>query len=99
MNIALLIAGGAGNRMGQDVPKQFLHVDGRPVIIHTMTCFQMHPDIDAIAVVCLKGWDTKQKQLNKKLSWKTTPMFARKDFNVISRISMPLINIAPDVTS
>lgn len=57
-NIALIIAGGSGNRMGQDIPKQFMHVDGCPVIIHTMRCFQCHPDIDAIAVVCLAGWDT-----------------------------------------
>ncbi len=58
MNIALLIAGGSGNRMGQDIPKQFMHVDGCPIIIHTMQCFQRHPDIDGIAVVCLKGWET-----------------------------------------
>ena len=58
MNIALLIAGGSGNRMGQDIPKQFMHVDGCPIIVWTMRCFQKHPDIDAIAVVCLKGWDT-----------------------------------------
>ena len=58
MNIALLIAGGSGNRMGQDIPKQFMHVDGCPIIIHTMRCFQVHPDIDGIAVVCLKGWET-----------------------------------------
>ena len=58
MNIALLIAGGSGNRMGQDIPKQFMHVDGCPIIIRTMQCFQRHPDIDVIAVVCLKGWET-----------------------------------------
>lgn len=58
MNIALIIAGGSGNRMGQDIPKQFMHVDGRPIIVQTMQCFQRHPDIDAIAVVCLMGWDT-----------------------------------------
>ena len=58
MNIALLIAGGCGNRMGQDIPKQFIHVDNCPIIVHTMRCFQTHPDIDAIAVVCLNGWDT-----------------------------------------
>ncbi len=58
MNIALLIAGGSGNRMGQDIPKQFMHIDGCPIIIWTMRSFQQHPDIDAIAVVCLKGWDT-----------------------------------------
>ena len=48
MNIALLIAGGSGNRMGQDIPKQFMHVDGAPIIIRTMQCFQQHPDISAI---------------------------------------------------
>lgn len=58
MNIALIIAGGSGNRMGQDIPKQFMHIDGCPIIIKTMLCFQRHPDIDAIAVVCLKGWET-----------------------------------------
>lgn len=58
MNIALIIAGGSGNRMGQDIPKQFMHVDGCPIIIRTMQCFQKHPDIDAISVVCLRGWET-----------------------------------------
>lgn len=58
MNIAVIIAGGSGNRMGQDIPKQFMHVDGCPIIIHTMMCFQRHPDIDSIAVVCLNGWET-----------------------------------------
>ena len=57
-NIALIIAGGSGNRMGQDIPKQFMYVDGCPIIIRTTQCFQQHPDIDAIAVVCLKGWET-----------------------------------------
>lgn len=74
MNIALLIAGGSGNRMGQDIPKQFMHVDNCPVIIHTMMCFQRHPDIQAIAVVCLQGWDTVlQSYANQfnitKLKW------------------------------
>lgn len=58
MNIGLIIAGGSGNRMGQDIPKQFMHIDGAPIIIHTMQCFQQHPNIDCIAVVCLKGWET-----------------------------------------
>lgn len=57
-NIALVIAGGSGNRMGQDIPKQFIHVESCPIIIHTLQCFQKHPDINAIAVVCLKGWET-----------------------------------------
>lgn len=58
MNIALLTAAGSGTRMGQDVPKQFMNIDNCPVIIYTMMPFQQHPEIDAIAVVCLRGWET-----------------------------------------
>ena len=57
MNIALLIAGGSGKRMGQDIPKQFLTVNEKPVIVYTMEAFQQHPSIDEIAVVCLEGWE------------------------------------------
>ncbi len=57
-NIALIIAGGVGNRMGQDIPKQFMYIDDCPVIIRTMMAFQKHPQIDVIAVVCLAGWET-----------------------------------------
>jgi 2-C-methyl-D-erythritol 4-phosphate cytidylyltransferase len=55
-NIALLIAGGSGNRMHQDIPKQFLTVNERPVIVYTLEAFEKHPEIDAIAVVCIDGW-------------------------------------------
>lgn len=56
MNIALIIAGGSGQRMKQDIPKQFINVFDKPVIIYTLEAFQKHPDIDAIQVVCLDGW-------------------------------------------
>lgn len=57
MNIALLTAAGSGARMGQDIPKQFMTIEDCPVIIYTMLPFQKHPDVDAIAVVCLNGWE------------------------------------------
>lgn len=56
MNTALIIAGGHGSRMGQDVPKQFLNVYDKPVIIYTLSIFQSHPEIDDICVVCIDGW-------------------------------------------
>lgn len=56
-NIALLIAGGSGNRMHQDIPKQFITVNERPVIVYTLEAFENHPAIDAIAVVCIQGWE------------------------------------------
>lgn len=56
MNIAIIIAGGSGHRMGQDIPKQFINVYDKPVIIYTLEGFQRHPQIDAIEVVCIDGW-------------------------------------------
>lgn len=56
MNIALIIAGGSGHRMGQDVPKQFLTVNEKPIIIYTLENFQNNPKIDDILVVCIDGW-------------------------------------------
>ncbi len=56
MNIAIIIAGGSGHRMGQDIPKQFINVYDKPVIIYTLEGFQQHPQIDAIEVVCIDGW-------------------------------------------
>ncbi len=56
MNIALIIAGGSGARMHQDIPKQFINVNDKPIIIYTLEAFQRHPNIDAIEVVCIDGW-------------------------------------------
>lgn len=55
-NIAIIIAGGSGARMQQDIPKQFLNVFDKPVILYTLEAFQNHPEIDAIEVVCIDGW-------------------------------------------
>lgn len=56
MIVALLTAAGHGTRMGQDIPKQFIHVKDKPVIIYTLERFQNNPQIDAIALVTLPHW-------------------------------------------
>lgn len=56
MNIALLTAAGSGTGMHQDIPKQFIHVDNKPVIIHTVEAFQKHPSVDAVIVVTIDSW-------------------------------------------
>ena len=76
MNIALIIAGGVGNRMGQDIPKQFINVYDKPILMYTLEGFQKHPLVDAIEVVCIKGWENVvwayAKQYNiTKLKWIT----------------------------
>ena len=57
-NIALIIAGGVGARMHQSIPKQFISVFDKPVIVYTLERFQLHNKIDTIAVVCLQGWES-----------------------------------------
>ena len=56
-NVALIIAGGVGARTRQDIPKQFIHVENKPIIIYTLEAFQNCSEIDEIYVVCLEGWE------------------------------------------
>lgn len=77
MNVAIVIAGGIGSRMHAEIPKQFILVNDKPIIIYTLEAFQRHPEIDAIEVVCIDGWhDYLQEQANKfhisKLRWITS---------------------------
>ncbi|MCA5013090.1 MULTISPECIES: IspD/TarI family cytidylyltransferase [unclassified Enterococcus] len=74
MITALIIAGGVGKRMGQDIPKQFIMVEDKPIIIYTLESFQKHPMIDRILVVCKKGWEDTLSAYAKeyhidKLEW------------------------------
>ncbi|PFJ15012.1 IspD/TarI family cytidylyltransferase, partial [Bacillus cereus] len=57
MNIGVILAGGVGMRMGNvDIPKQFIEIYGKPLIVHTMESFDTHPEIDGIVIVALKEW-------------------------------------------
>ena len=74
MNIAIIIAGGVGNRMGQSIPKQFINVYDKPILMYTLDGFEKHPMVDAIEVVCIEGWEnvvwSYAKQYNiTKLKW------------------------------
>jgi 2-C-methyl-D-erythritol 4-phosphate cytidylyltransferase len=77
MNVAIVIAAGSGHRMGQFIPKQFISVMDKPILIYTLEGFQNHPLVDAIEVVCLVGWESMvwayAKQYNiDKLKWIVT---------------------------
>lgn len=74
MVIAIVIAGGIGSRMGAIIPKQFIEVKKKPILAYTLEGFQNHPHIDAIEVVCVKGWEEKvwkyvEKYGISKLKW------------------------------
>lgn len=74
MTAALIIAAGSGQRMHMSTPKQFLEVEEKPILVHTLERFQKHPMIDAILVVTLaerveevRGW-AESRGLSK-LRW------------------------------
>lgn len=76
MNIAIIIAGGVGNRMGANIPKQFIKVKGKHILAYTLESFQYNSHIDAIEVVCINGWEDvvledKTKYGITKLKWIT----------------------------
>lgn len=67
MNIAIIFAGGTGTRMNtKSVPKQFLELHGKPVLIYTLEHFDRHPEIDQIVLVCLESWIDYAKRILKK---------------------------------
>lgn len=74
MTVAVVIAGGVGSRMGANVPKQFVLVEGKPVLFYTLEAFEKHPMVDAVELVLIEGWerdveDWKEQYGTSKLKW------------------------------
>ena len=74
MTVVIVIAGGVGSRMGADIPKQFVLVDGKPVLFYTLDAFEQHPLVDAIELVLIEGWEKdvdawKEQYGITKLKW------------------------------
>lgn len=65
-NIAIIFAGGSGARMGSGLPKQFIEVDGKPIIIHTMEIFEEHSQVDAIYVACKEDYIPRLEKLVRR---------------------------------
>lgn len=73
-NIAIILAGGIGQRMGAGIPKQFLELKGKPIIVHTIENFERNPNVDGILIVCKSDWkDTFRDMVDrfglKKVKW------------------------------
>ena len=74
MNIAMILAGGTGSRFGASIPKQFLDVQGKPMLAYTIAIYERHPEIDAIEVACHADWidylkEMVEEQGFKKVRW------------------------------
>lgn len=82
MNIAVILAGGVGSRVGADRPKQFVEVLGKPVLAYTIEAFEQHPEIDKIEIVCVKSHVDYLKEMIRKYGYNKVRWIARggKDF-------------------
>ena len=56
MNIALILSGGVGSRLGADMPKQYIKVGNRMILSYCVECLSLHPQIDAIQIVAQEAW-------------------------------------------
>lgn len=70
MNVAVIVAAGSGSRFGGKTPKQFLEINRKPVIIHTLECFEKCPQIDQIILVLSSAETQNFLQLAKKYNLK-----------------------------
>ncbi len=66
MNVAVVLAGGTGTRVGANIPKQFINVMDKPLLAYTLDNFQRDPEIDAIEIVCHKDWVDEVKIICEK---------------------------------
>lgn len=93
MNIAVILAGGVGSRVGMGIPKQFIEILGKPILIYTIEKFQNHSEIDKIEVVCVKDYIEKLENLVQtyhlgKVHWITEggPTFQKSVQNGIENL-------------
>lgn len=70
MNIALILSGGTGTRMGTDIPKQYIEINGRPVISYCMECLFSHEGIDAVQIVADSLWREVITEVKEKVAWR-----------------------------
>jgi len=68
MTTALILAAGVDNNFKMNIPKQFVNVNNRPIIVYTLEVFQKHPDIDEIVVICLDGWQEMVRVYGKQFN-------------------------------
>ncbi len=77
MNIAIILSGGVGNRMGADVPKQYILVDNQPVVSYCLDTFTSNQNVDMVGVVVAEEWEDFVKEQVEKLETVKTVFFAR----------------------
>ncbi len=81
MNIAILLSGGTGSRLGSDIPKQYIEVNGKMIITYSLEVLCGHKDIDGIVIVVADEWKEKVQETLENLNSETKVFFAKPGDN------------------
>ncbi len=81
MNIAILLSGGTGSRLGSDIPKQYIKVNGKMIITYSLKVLCGHKDIDGIVIVVADEWKGKVQETLENLNSETKVFFAKPGAN------------------
>lgn len=76
MNVAIILAGGTGTRIGAGMPKQFIRIMDKPILAYTLEIFQNNRNIDAIEIVCHKDWDSEIRKIVEEYGITKTRWYA-----------------------
>ena len=74
MNIAIILAGGTGSRVGAGIPKQFIEVLGKPILVYCLETFERNAEVDGIVLVCHEQymWIAEQYCQKNKIRYSIT---------------------------
>ena len=93
MNTVLMLAGGVGTRMGANIPKQFIKIKGKPIIAYTLDILEMNENIDAVEIVCVRGFEDLLESIVaeygfKKVKWicEGGPTFSLSVYNGLKNL-------------
>lgn len=93
MNYAIILAGGVGRRMGATIPKQFVKVYDKPIIVYTLEVFERHPMIDVIEIVCVEGYQGLLQDYIQKFNLKKVKYITRGGDNCQASIRNGIYNL------
>ncbi|MGL4948560.1 MAG: 2-C-methyl-D-erythritol 4-phosphate cytidylyltransferase [Mycoplasma sp.] len=68
MNIAIILAGGFGTRIKSEIPKQFIEIKNKPIIVYTIETFLSSNQIDKVIITCNSSWITHLKNILDKFN-------------------------------
>lgn len=99
MNIAIILAGGKGTRIGANIPKQFIKINDKPILAYTVEIFEKNKNIDAIEIVCHKDWLDEVKNIVNKYNFSKVKWLVNGGFNFQESTLNGILNLKGKISN